>query len=190
MNQPLDAASHRDAACSLAGPILLILGAVVSKSSSKSLPCTWVMFQRWAHLLWLSYPIPVETMRGHIPDDLEIDTYDGSAWLTVLPMYMEDLHIRFLPPIPGTSNFPEINLRTYVTVGAVSGVYLFTVDSASCLGSFIARHVFNVPYVYAKMSLTQDGDTFRMESRRKASGRFGKADFVGSYRPVGDPKPA
>lgn len=155
-------------------------------ASAAPLPCTWVMSQKWRHLLFMSWPIPVSVMRLHVPADIELDTFDGNAWLSLLPMHMDDLHFRYFPPVPGTSNFPEINLRTYVRLRGVPGVYFFSLDAASRLGALVARYAFHTPYLYARMKLTERTGSFRIESHRKASRWAPAADFVASYGPVGE----
>lgn len=155
-------------------------------SSEPSVP--WMMFQKWRQLLFMSWPIEPDEMRRHVPADLEVDLHEGKAWLSMLPMHMEDLHFRYLPPLPGTSDFPEINLRTYVRVaGQVPAVFFFSLDSSSRLGAFVARYFLHTPYVYAKMSLDRDGNTFHMTSHRKASRHAPAAALDVRYRPVGEP---
>lgn len=156
-------------------------------------PCTWVMFQKWRHLLFASWPLAPDEMRRHVPPNFELDTFEGKAWLSILPMHMEDLHFRFFPPVPGTSNFPEINMRTYVRLPPAGGraerrgVYFFSIDAACCLGALVARHFFHTPYQYARMQLTERGDYHRMVAHRAASRRLRAADFVANYRVIGEP---
>lgn len=156
-------------------------------------PCTWVMFQKWRHLLFASWPLAPDEMRQHVPPNFELDTFDGKAWLSIVPMHMEDLHFRFLPPVPGTSDFPEINVRTYVRLARGGGradrrgVYFFSIDAACRLGALVARHFFHTPYQYARMQLTERGDYQRMVAHRTASRRSPAADFVANYRPLGQP---
>ena len=106
--------------------------------------CTWVMYQKWRNLLFTSWPFAPDSIQRRLPPDVEVDTYDGKAWLSLLPLQMEDLHLRWLPPIPGTSDFPELNLRTYVRVGDRKGVFFFSIDAASCLGALVAHAVARV----------------------------------------------
>jgi uncharacterized protein YqjF (DUF2071 family) len=151
------------------------------------------MFQKWRHLLFASWPIAPDEMRRHLPPNFELDTFDGKAWLSLVPMHMEDLHFRFLPPIPGTSNFPEINVRTYVRVPGKNGkpdsrgVYFFSIDAACWLGSFVARWLFHTPYQFARITLTERGPFQRMVAHRKASNGTPAADLVANYRPLGEP---
>ncbi|MGH7694529.1 MAG: YqjF family protein, partial [Gemmatimonadaceae bacterium] len=157
------------------------------------LPGTWVMFQKWRHLLFASWPLAPDEMRRHVPPNFELDTFDGKAWLSLVPMHMEDLHFRFFPPIPGTSDFPEINVRTYVRVPGRNGkpdgrgVYFFSIDASCWLGSLVARWVFHTPYQYAHMQLTERGDYHHMVMHRSASSHSRGAAFVASYRALGEP---
>jgi uncharacterized protein len=92
---------------------------------------SWVMVQKWQNLLFAHWPIPFETLRPLVPSVLPLDTYDGTAWLGITPFVLRGLRSRGLPPIPGLSEFPEINVRTYVTLGGKPGVYFFSLDAAS-----------------------------------------------------------
>src|SRR5262249_52969570 len=74
----------------------------------------WIMFQTWHDLLFGHWSFPPEQIRPLVPPELELDLFDGKAWLAVPPFWMSNVRLRGLPPIPGTSRFPEMNLRTYV----------------------------------------------------------------------------
>lgn len=155
----------------------------------RQLDCTWIMFQKWRYLLFMSWPIPLEELRKHVPPSIEIDTFDGTAWISMLPMKMEGLHLRLFPPVLTTSTFAEINFRTYVTVNGQRAVYFLSIDAGTCIGAFVARQFFKMPYLYAKSSIRRDGSTFRLASHRRES-RFAKAaSFAASYTPIGDPAP-
>lgn len=145
----------------------------------------WIVFQRWETLLFASWPVAPEVMRACVPIELEIDTFDGTAWLTIVPMHMRDLHVRDLPPIPGTSTFPEINLRTYVKVGGRSGVYFFSIECNAPFADLVANLLFDFPYKRATMSYRVDGDSIAIDSARAETG-VTNADFVAKYQPVGD----
>lgn len=151
------------------------------------------MFQKWKHLLFASWPIAPDEMRRHVPPNFKLDTFDGKAWLSLVPMHMEDLHFRFLPPVPGTSNFPEINVRTYVRVPGRNGtaerrgVFFFSIDAACWLGSIVARWLFHTPYQYARMKLTERGTYHHMVADRKGSSRLAAARFIATYGPTGEP---
>src|ERR1043166_471156 len=104
------------------------------------------MEQRWEHLLFLHWPVKVDDVRALVPPALTIDRFDGSAWLTVAPFLISDLHARGIPPLPWASEFPELNLRTYVMIGGKPGVYFFSLDAGSALAVAGARAMYHLPY--------------------------------------------
>jgi uncharacterized protein YqjF (DUF2071 family) len=117
---------------------------------------------------------------------LELDTYDGSAWIGVVPFRMTDVGPRGLGWIPGLSAFAELNVRTYVRAGGRSGVWFFSLDAASRGAVEIARARFYLPYLHARMSCRRDADGWveYMSTRRDARGRA--AEYRARYRPVGE----
>ena len=74
----------------------------------------WVMSQRWNDLLFAHWQVPASAIAPLLPEGLQPDTFQGSAWLGVVPLWMDRFSFRGLPPLPGTRNFPELHLRTYV----------------------------------------------------------------------------
>ena len=143
----------------------------------------WIMFQRWQNLLFAHWRVASRELRPLIPEALILDEYDGSAWLGLTPFLLTNLHARLLPPLPFISEFPEMNLRTYVRVGARPGIFFFSLDAASRLAVAGARLTYRLPYRYADMSVRSDGEWIHYRSRR--NGRE-PAEFVGRYRPVGE----
>ncbi|MFX3635661.1 MAG: YqjF family protein [Candidatus Pristimantibacillus sp.] len=142
---------------------------------------SWIMKQSWRDLLFVHYPVKHETLRPHIPMELEIDTYDDYAWISIVPFLMSGIRFRGTPAIPVISQFPELNVRTYVKSGDKPGVYFFSLDAMSALAVFFGNTFFHLPYVYSKMSMDRQADQrFVYESIR--SGGIHK--FKGSYRPV------
>ena len=74
----------------------------------------WTMMQRWNDLLFAHWPIPAAKLEPLLPAGLQVDTFDQSGWLGVVPFWMDRVQLRGMPRIPGASRFPELNLRTYV----------------------------------------------------------------------------
>lgn len=70
-------------------------------------------------------------LRPLVPEQLTIDTFEGEAWVGVVPFEMSRTRARLTPPIPGLSYFPELNVRTYVTIEGKPGVWFFSLDAAS-----------------------------------------------------------
>ena len=125
-----------------------------------------VMYQNWGKLLFMHWRIEEKLLRPLIPDELRIDTFDGSAWIGVIPFTMWGIHASFLPPIPGTSSFHELNVRTYVSLNGVAGVWFFSLDAANRLAVWAARTFYSLPYFNAQMALKQKGNTIQYSSTR------------------------
>lgn len=130
----------------------------------------WIMAQTWQRLLFAHYPVPAEMLRPLIPAALDIDTYDGNAWVGVVPFLMTGVRLRGLPPVPGTATFPELNVRTYVRYGDRAGVWFFSLEAANPLAVWAARRFFNLPYYHAEMSMFCEGDRTTYHSRRTHEG--------------------
>ena len=143
----------------------------------------WVMAQTWQRLLFAHWPVSVDVIRPMIPPQLAIDTWDGTAWIGVVPFLMNGVRLRGLPPVPMTDQFPELNVRTYVKKDGIDGVWFFSLDAANPLAVFTARRWFNLPYYNAKMSLSEHGDTIHYSSQR--THRNAKpATFIAEYHPI------
>ena len=147
----------------------------------------WVLRMRWHDLLFMHWPVPEDGLRQLVPQALDLDGFDGSAWLGVVPFRMEDVRPRFSPAVPGLSAFPELNLRTYVTHEDKPGVYFFSLDAHNPIAVRLARATFGLPYFDAEMSCetSKDGEV-RYRSVRTHKGAPG-ARFAASYRPSGEP---
>ena len=139
---------------------------------------------RWVDLALIHWRVDPDMVRPLIPPDLTLETYDDAAWLGVVPFRMEDVRLRFTPAIPGTSAFPELNVRTYVRVGERFGVWFFSLDAANRLAVRGARFLYNLPYYDADMAVRAEGDRILYESRRVHTGAP-PAEFVASYAPTG-----
>ncbi len=112
----------------------------------------WVMAQSWHDLLFAHWAVDSEKLRALIPDPLEIDSFDGQAWLAVVPFRMSGVRLRGAPAVPWLSAFPELNVRTYVKYGGKPGVWFFSLDAGNALAVAIARAWFHLPYFRARMS--------------------------------------
>ena len=142
-----------------------------------------VMRQRWADLLFLHWRVPVETIAARLPAGLHVDTFDGSAWLGVVPFFMERVRPVLLPPAPGISWFMELNVRTYVHDDEGNpGVWFFSLDCNQPLAVEIARRAFHLPYEHASMREERAAERIYYECRR--DGHDTKAVF--DYEPAGD----
>ena len=124
------------------------------------------MLQNWGKLLFMHWAIDAELLRPLIPSQLSIDTFDGAAWIGEVPFTMWGIRASFLPPIPGTSAFHELNVRTYVHFNGLPGVWFFSLDAVNRLAVWGARTFYHLPYFKAEMSLEQEGKTIDYSSKR------------------------
>ena len=126
----------------------------------------WLMTQTWSDLLFAHWPVPVEALRRVLSPALELDTFDGRAWLGVVPFRMSNVRPRLLPALPRLSAFPELNLRTYVRYEGRPGVWFFSLDAGNPVAVALARATFRLPYFRARMSCTRSGSVVRYASTR------------------------
>jgi len=146
----------------------------------------WVMRQSWHNLLFAHWRVDAGVIRNLVPIALPLDLYDGGAWIGVVPFHMTNVSARGLPNVPFVSSFPELNVRTYVTVQGKPGVYFFSLDAGSTVAVTAARTMFGLPYFNATMDVNVSGDEVRYSSVRQPEGA---AEFKAAYRPVGPPQP-
>ncbi|HEX3373788.1 MAG TPA: DUF2071 domain-containing protein, partial [Edaphobacter sp.] len=124
----------------------------------------WRMTQRWNDLLFAHWPIPAGEMARLLPAGLKVDTFDGYAWVGVVPFWMDQVGTRAAGErciaVPGTATFCELNLRTYVRSPATDlrGVYFFSLDAGSALAVIGARTLFHLPYFLASMHSRTEPD--------------------------------
>lgn len=143
----------------------------------------WIMRQRWNRLLFAHWEIDPAVMRKLVPSVLELDVRDGRCWVAVTPFHISGLRPRALPPIPGGSSFPELNVRTYVMYGGKPGVFFFSLDAGSVMAVFGARAMYGLPYFYARMRIGVEGERVAYSCLRRHMGKV--AQFRGEYQPRG-----
>jgi len=127
-----------------------------------------IMHQKWGKLLFIHWRIEEKLLRPLVPKGLEIDTFDGSAWIAVTPFTMWDIRALppFIPPIPGLNSMHELNVRTYVHKDRVPGVWFFSLDANSAAAVLAARTFFFLPYYHSEMELEKEDDTIDYSSVR------------------------
>jgi len=149
-----------------------------------SIPATpWVMTQTWHNLLFAHWPVAAGVLREKVPSAFDLDLFDGTAWLGIIPFQMTNVAPRGVPSLPWISEFPELNVRTYVRVGDRPGIYFFSLDAGSALAAQTARALLNLPYHPAAMSVRPRDGSVEYDSRRKGSPI--DAAFSATYRPTG-----
>lgn len=163
MNHPLDTVAHR--------PWPLPSG-------------PWVLRQTWHDLLFAHWPVDAALVTPALPPGLELDRFDGVAWIGIVPFRMSDVAPRGVPALPWISAFPELNVRTYVRAGDKPGVLFFSLDAARALAVGLARRFLYLPYYTASMEVRERDGTFAYRSRRVTRGAP-PAELVITYRADG-----
>lgn len=147
----------------------------------------WVMTMSWCDLCFLHWQVDVDVLRALVPAALALDLFDGEAFVGVVPFRMEHVTARFLPDVPGVSAFPELNVRVYVNVDGVPGVYFFSLDATQPLAIWGARTFFHLNYLKADMALEHEGDDVRYRCARVDDRAAHSARFAARYGPTGAP---
>ncbi len=144
---------------------------------------------RWEHLLFAHWQVPPASLSSLLPRGVTLDLHEGAAWLGVVPFRMSWVRPRRLPAAPWASFFPELNVRTYVLVNGIPGVWFFSLDAANPLAVWGARRWFHLPYFHARMRCAEHEGWVHYSSRRTHR-NAPPAEFAARYRPTGDPRPA
>lgn len=145
-------------------------------------PMPWIMTQTWKDVLFLHWPVEEQLLRKYIPDSLDLDVYEGKAWLGFLPFEVRGMRPRLMPTLPFIGSFLELNVRTYVKYKGKPGVYFFSLDASKLAVVTMAKIGYALPYRYAEMKIERKDQEIILSSDRK----HGKQSehFQCSYRPV------
>lgn len=126
-----------------------------------------------------------------LPPGLELDTWDGKAYLGIVPFTVRGSRPPFLPAIPVVSSFHELNLRTYVhRRGRDPGVWFFSLDAASRLAVWGARATYKLPYFHASIALQLSEERIVSFSSRRTGSGHDQPHFACTYEPVSTPAEA
>lgn len=124
----------------------------------------WITTQQWDDLLFMHWPVPYEALRPYVPKSLELETYDGHAWVSIIPFHASKNCLRGIPF--SFCSFLETNVRTYVRFYDEPGVYFFSMDAGNMLAVAGARRGFSLPYFHATMHIARHGNEIAFESQR------------------------
>ena len=138
------------------------------------------MHQRWEELLFLHWEVEPETIQATLPPGLHVDTWKDAAFLGVVPFFMRGVRPAWFPPVPGISNFLELNVRTYVhDEEGTPGVWFYSLDANQPLAVITARALFHLNYVHARMATCYDAEGYLHYTSQR---RDGTADCEFVYR--------
>jgi len=132
-----------------------------------------VMHMRWLNLAFLHWPFEPAQVQAVLPDDLTVDTFDGKAWVSLVPFQME-VQLPGGIPIPREGQFPETNVRTYVRgPDGTPGVWFCSLEAGRLSATAAARATYGLPYFWAEMTAQENGGAWRYRSKRKWPGPKG-----------------
>jgi uncharacterized protein len=140
----------------------------------------WTLGQTWEQVFWAHWAVSSADLRMRVPEELEIEEHDGSAWLGIVLFRVRSLRARGALPLPGISSFLQLNVRTYVRgPDGLPGVWFFSIDASSRLAALGIRRIYRVPAFHARITLDSAGDWQEAECVRM--GEPGRV-FSGRYR--------
>ena len=144
---------------------------------------SWRWRQSWLDLAFIHYPVAPDVLHAQLPPGVDLQQFNGSAWVGLVPFRMAGVMRRPLPSFPPFSSFPELNLRTYVEVGGRPGVWFFSLDTSCWPVVMGGRHIYNLPYHSARMAMSPWGGGTKFSSVRAK----GDVHFRARYAPSGKP---
>src|SRR3954469_17923983 len=142
-------------------------------------PTRWMIGQKWRRLLFAHWPVEPERLARFLPFGVEPDAHDGQAWLAIVAFRMVGTRPLLPPWGPALPEIPELNVRTYVRVGGVPGVWFLSLDASSSFFVNAGRVLYGLPYRLARMATVEDG----ARTHYLSTGR--DACFAASYEPSG-----
>lgn len=116
---------------------------------------SWVYYQEWNRALFFHWVVPYELLRTRVPSSLNLDTFKGNYYISLVAFTMEKIRPKFLPSIGFISNFDEINVRTYIDNDNKKGVYFLTIEAGKAISAFVAKTISGLTYEKANMTRTE-----------------------------------
>lgn len=115
----------------------------------------WIYYQEWNRALFLHWAVPYELLRKCVPSSLNIDTFEGNCYVSLVAFTMEKIRPKYLPPVSYISDFDEINVRTYIDNDGKKGVYFLNIEAGKTISAFIAKAISGLPYEKANIQRTE-----------------------------------
>lgn len=125
----------------------------------------WSYYQEWNNVIFMHWEVSYRDLRDLVPPELEIDSFDGKFWISVVPFTMEKIRPAYLPSFSPVSNFHEINVRTYVTSGGKKGVYFINIESEKLISTLLSRSLSGLPY--EKSDIYREPGVYISNNRKK-----------------------
>ncbi len=150
------------------------------------------MLQGWRELTYVHWPFSPVAVQRHLPPGLQVDTFDGTAWVGLVAFRMERIRLPRTPAVPYFGTFCETNVRTYVLgPDGQPGVWFHSLDVDRLLPVLVARASYRLPYMWSKMSIDREDDRLTYTARRRWPGPRGASSklTIRARGPIADPSP-
>lgn len=138
----------------------------------------------WRKLCLVTYAVDPARLEPLLPPGLELDLRDGKAFVSLVAFDFCETRVLGIP-WPGYRAFPELNLRFYVREGDKRGVAFVREYVPKRLIAWIARALYNEPYVHAPMLSEVDAadGELRVKHRLLTGGREHSLEVVATPQP-------
>jgi uncharacterized protein YqjF (DUF2071 family) len=157
---------------------------ILASTSNRQYPLPekkWKYFQQWQHTIFFHWEVTAYFLEEHIPPEIELDTFNNMAWVSLVAFEVKNMRLRNTPPMPYVSNFYEINLRTYVVKDGKPGIYIFSIETDKLIEVFLTRTFIGLPYNKSRIKRTPK----RIISENKALNQ--RLDVtIGKTRPIAE----
>lgn len=135
------------------------------------------MRQQWLDLAYLHWRYDPAEVQRLLPAGLEVDTFEGAAWVGLIPFSMRGIGLGKGPGVPYLGSFAEVNVRTYVVRNGRPGVWFFSLDVDRLLPAVVARLTYRLPYCWGSTSHERVGDDLVTRVRRRWPTRTAESDI-------------
>jgi uncharacterized protein YqjF (DUF2071 family) len=107
---------------------------------------------RWCNLILANFAVPEGLLRPLVPPGCDLDRRDGACWASLVGFQFLGTRVLGIA-WPGYRDFPEWNLRFYVSHEGRRGVCFVREFVPQWSVATIARVLYNEPYRSARMSM-------------------------------------
>lgn len=132
---------------------------ILKETQHRPFPCPtgkWAYYQEWNKAVFLHYEVPLSALEKFVPQQFEIDTFQGKAYISLVAFTMQKIRPRLLPAVKPISDFDEINIRTYIRNDGKPGVYFLSMEAGKTISAQIAKAFSGLPYEKAAMFRTAE----------------------------------
>src|SRR5262245_36756931 len=157
---------------------------MIPQNSNRSFPpphAPWSFRQTWRDILFAHWRLPAAQLQLLLPRRMQLDTFDGHAWLSVVALRVTDSAPRFVTAVPWLSSFYEVNLRTYITYEGRPAIYFLSLDASQPFVVRLARASVGLAYFDANIEMSRSDESIFVQSIRKDR-RAPRAIFAATYR--------